>query len=272
MAIRNGSGRDLDWHIEETCFNAFPSQRQALFGRWLMRFADGVSRRSNSVNALGPECPDIECPDIECPDIGATIAAAERLYRSRNQPTIFRILSILDPALDAELAARRYTAEGETCVYWCDMANAIGVTGDPAVRLLPEPDAAWLDAMARLQNHTSAQAATYRGIVGAIAVPARFALLAAADDDAARPPAALAYAALHDGMLCYESVIVAPEARRRGLARRIIGALAAWARDAEGATALCLQVQADNTPARALYAEFGLVERYRYHYRRQPAA
>ena len=259
MAKQSAIDRDLDWRIEEACINAFPSLRQVLFGRWLMRFADGVSRRSNSVNALGPECPDIS----------GTTAAAERLYRSRNQPTIFRVLSILDPLLDAGLAARRYTREGETCVLCCDMADVVGAAADPAVRLLPAPDPAWLDAMSRLQRHTPAQAITYRGIVGAIAVPARFALLAT--DDGGGSSVALAYGALHAGMLCYESVIVSPDARRRGLARRIIGALAAWARDEEGATAVCLQVQADNTPARALYAGFDLVERYRYHYRRQPA-
>ena len=35
----------LSWRIEETCFNAFPSLRQVLFGNWLLRFADGVTRR-----------------------------------------------------------------------------------------------------------------------------------------------------------------------------------------------------------------------------------
>ena len=49
----------------------------------------------------------------------------------------------------------------------------------------------------------------------------------------------------------------------------IIASLASWARDS-GATGACLQVEAGNTPARALYDAFGLGELYRYHYRREP--
>jgi len=69
--------------------------------------------------------------------------------------------------------------------------------------------------------------------------------------------------------LCYESVITDPRRRRQGCARRVIASLASWAHDS-GATGACLQVEAGNTPARTLYQGFGLAERYRYHYRREP--
>lgn len=246
--------RDLNWRIEETCFNAFPSLKQVLFGRWLMRFAAGVSRRSNSVNPLAPECPDI----------AAALALAERVYRAHGQAVIFRLPSIADPELDRELAARGYTREGDTCVLHGALSD-VAAAADPEVRLLPAPEAEWLAAMSGLQGHGLAQAETYRRIVQAIAIPARFALLAV---DGA--PAALAYGAVHDGLLCYESVITDPQRRRQGLSRRIIGRLAAWARE-QGAHGVCLQVEAGNTPARALYAGVGMREFYRYHYRREPS-
>jgi ribosomal protein S18 acetylase RimI-like enzyme len=51
----------------------------------------------------------------------------------------------------------------------------------------------------------------------------------------------------------------------------LIAALAAWGRD-EGAVGACLQVEAGNASALALYDGFGLkTELYRYHYRRAPA-
>ncbi len=248
--------RSLSWRIEETCFNAFPSLKQVLLQNWLLRFSAGLSRRANSVNPLGPECAGI----------AAAIAAAEALYRAQGLPTIFRVPSVVDAALDRELAARSYTSEGESCVlYGAIDALELGAAGaDPAVRLLPSPEAEWLRAMARLQGHTAAQRAIYRRIVGAIAIPARFALLMV---DGA--PAALAYGAIHDGLLCYESVITDPGQRRQGLARRVIAGLAHWARDS-GAGGACLQVEARNAPARSLYAGFGLSEAYRYHYRREP--
>ena len=246
--------RTLPWRVEETCWNAFPSLKQVLFGDFLLRFSAGVSRRGNSANPLCAEPRDIE----------VAIGAAEALYRGQGQPAIFRVPSILDPALDRALTARGYTEESETCVLYGRMTE-IATAADPEVELLPAPNPEWLAAMARLQGHGAEQAATYRRIVEAIAIPVRFGCLRLFEE-----PAALAYGAIHDGLLCYESVITDPQRRRRGLARRVIGALAAWARHA-GAEGACLQVEAGNAPAIALYRSFGLgTELHRYHYRRAP--
>jgi ribosomal protein S18 acetylase RimI-like enzyme len=246
--------RNLAWRIEETCFNAFPSLKQVLLGTWLMRFSAGLSRRANSINPLRAEYHDL----------AAAIAAGPRLYRAQELPTIFRVPSIVDPAVDDGLAAHGYTAEGESCVLHGAL-DSLAAAADVEVQLHPGPTPEWLDAMAALQGHSAEQSAIYRRIVGAIAVPARFALLAIDGE-----PAALAYGALHDGLLCYESVITDPRRRRQGLGYRVIAALAAWARES-GAEAACLQVEAGNAPARALYQRFGLtIELYHYHYRREP--
>ena len=106
--------------------------------------------------------------------------------------------------------------------------------------------------MAALQRHTETQRRVYRRIVGAVAVPAAFARLRIDGD-----LAALAYGTIGDGLLCYESVITDPGRRRQGLAWRVIASLAAWGRE-QGARGVCLQVEAGNAPARALYDRFGL--------------
>jgi ribosomal protein S18 acetylase RimI-like enzyme len=96
-------------------------------------------------------------------------------------------------------------------------------------------------------------------------VPAAFALLTIEGE-----PAALAYGALSERLLCVESVVADHRRRRRGFARRIVASLAAWAH-AEGADGICLEVEAANLPALALYGGLGLeTELYRYHYRRKP--
>jgi GNAT superfamily N-acetyltransferase len=121
--------------------------------------------------------------------------------------------------------------------------------------------------MAELQGHTEAHRAVYRRIVEAVAVPAAFAGLRIDGR-----LVALAYGAVSDGLLCYESVVTDAARRRQGLGWRVVASLAAWAR-AEGARGVCLQVEAGNAPARALYERFGLTtELYRYGYRRQPEA
>lgn len=250
------SATALDWRVEQATANAWPSLGEILFGRWLLRFAPGVSRRANSVNPLVPSAAGD----------GALIAACEGHYRRRGLPPIFRVLSCLDPRLDAQLAERGYGAEGETCTLYGALA-AVGSAPDGAVRLSARPTPEWCAAMARLQRHGRAQAGTYRRIVARIAIPAVFAAL-----DLDGEPAALAYGAVHDGLLVYESVVTDLARRRRGYARRLLRAIAHWA-EQEGARGACLQVQADNAPALALYDRLGLrTELYRYHYRRAPAA
>jgi GNAT superfamily N-acetyltransferase len=242
----------LEWRVEETCLNAWPALREVLLDGWVLRFSEGLTRRSNSANPLRP----VSHTDLR---------GCEVLYRRLGLPTIFRVLSLIDPGVDERLAEAGYTGEGESCVLYAAIDD-IAAARDPDVKLLDQPTPEWFDAMAALQNRSSEQAATYRRIVGRLAIPAAFAALSGGEG-----AVALAYGALHNGLLCYESVITDNRWRRQGSGRRIVNALTAWARD-EGAVGACLEVEAHNAPARALYDAIGLKrELYRYHYRREPA-
>jgi GNAT superfamily N-acetyltransferase len=242
---------ELAWRVEETCLNAWPALREVLLDGWLLRFSKGLTRRANSANPLRPVAH-------------ADIRGCEALYRRLRLPTIFRVLTLIDPAVDERLAAADYTREGESCVLYGPI-DGIETARDPDVQLLSEASPQWFAAMAALQQHTQEQAATYRGLVGQVAIPTAFAALSAGGE-----LVALAYGAIHDGLLCYESVVTDGRRRRQGYGRRIITALAAWA-EKEGAYGACLEVEAGNIPARALYDTIGLkTELYRYHYRREP--
>jgi N-acetylglutamate synthase len=245
--------RTLEWRVEEVCLNAWPALREVLLGGWLLRFSEGFTRRANSANALGA---------VAC----IYPSDCEALYRRLEQPAIFRVLTLLDPSIDEQLARRGYTAEGETCVLYGDL-DAVEAAADPQVQLLMGPSVEWFAAMARLQEHTDEQARTYRKIVGRLAITAAFATLSIKGEIVAA-----ALGAIHRGLLCYESVVTSGQRRRQGYGRRIVIALTAWAKE-NGANAACLQVEAGNLPARALYDAIGLKrELYRYHYRREARA
>ena len=247
------------WAAEEAAINGFPPLRQVVLGDWLLRFSGGVRRTANSVTPLRePEG-----------DLDAVIATAEALYRAQGLPTIFRIPSFLDPAIDATFAAHGYTAEGESCIiegpFDPIIAAAAPFGGSDAVHLEPRPTDRWFAAMAQLQGQRPEFHTGYREIVGSVALPAAFAELAV---DGA--PAALAYGVVHRGMLCFESVVTDAQHRRKGYSRRVLAALASWAKR-EGATIATLQVEAGNTPGRTLYHAIGMTtELHRYHYRRAP--
>lgn len=243
----------LLWRVEEACLNAWPALRQVLLGGWVLRFSGGLTRRANSANPRGFHRIDSE----------TLINGCEQLYQHHRQPTIFRLPSLIGPEIDERLAARGYSSEGLSLVLYAALED-VPVVRDPAVTLRSRPTAGWSTAMAALQQHTKQQAVLYRRIVAALALPAAFAMLVEDDEIAA-----LAFGAIHDGVICYESVVTDPRRLRRGYARRVVATLAAWARDQE-AVAACLEVEAANTPALTLYARLGFREIYRYHYRRQP--
>jgi GNAT superfamily N-acetyltransferase len=243
----------LEWRVEETCLNAWPALREVLLDEWVVRFSEGLTRRANSANPLR------SVSDVD-------LRVSEALYRRLGLPTIFRVLSLIDPAIDERLTEAGYAREGESCVLYAPIED-VEAARDPDVKLLDEPTDEWFAAMAALQNQSSKQAAIYRRFVGQLAIPAAFAALSDRGNTVAS-----AYGALHNGLLCYESVITDGRWRRQGWGRRIVSALAAWARD-QGAVGACLEVEARNAPARALYDAIGLKrEVYTYHYRREPAA
>lgn len=244
----------LAWRAERACRNAWPAPRLVWFEDWLLHFGDGFTRRANSANPLRPDYRGSE----------TLVPACETLYHAQDMPAIFRLPSMIDAALDRRLAAQGYTREGESLVLYGDI-DGIETVPDTAVRLSPRPTAGWFAAMAALQGHRRAQSRSYRRVVSGLAVPAAFALLTVEGE-----PAALAYGALSDRLLCLESVVADPCRRRRGFARRIVASLAAWVRD-QGAAGICLEVEAANQPALALYQGLGFkTELYRYHYRREP--
>src|SRR6059058_4117680 len=74
--------RALEWRVEETCLNAWPALREVLLDGWVLRFSEGLTRRTNSANPLRP----VSHADLQ---------ACEMLYRRLGLPTIFRVLSLI---------------------------------------------------------------------------------------------------------------------------------------------------------------------------------
>ncbi len=249
------SDRALSWRAEEAFLRAWPALRQEPCGDWLLRFAEGHSRRASSANPMRADMRDT----------AAAIAACEDRYRAARQPPIFRIPSFIVPAIDARLDRIGYRAEGETCTLYADLGGIAPLHDADSIEVSKRPAAEWLAAVAAMQELPERNRVLYARIVGAIAIPAAF--LAVRVDNRI---VAAGYGAVHDRLLCCESVVTDSRHRRHGHARRLMAALFAWGRRMN-ATAACLQVTAANAAARQLYHGLGLrTELYRYHYRCKP--
>ena len=244
--------------IEEASFGAWPALAQVLDDGWVLRFADGHSKRANSVNGVYPSHGDAE----------AKIARAEGWFRDWGLPAIFRVTPLAEPAdLADRLAARGYEAfETTRALHNPDLGQTPppGLPDGITLRLDPAPGHGWLDAYLALTPLDARKTAALTRMLDLIVPRACFGWL----HQDGRPLAA-AFVVVQGGLMGTYDVVTAPEARRRGLMRMLLGHLTQWAIADAGARSGAIFVVAANTPAAALYESLGYRELYRYHYRCQ---
>jgi ribosomal protein S18 acetylase RimI-like enzyme len=241
----------LVWRVEQACFNAWPALKQVHFGDWTARFGNGLSRRNNSANPLRPRPEGLE----------RHLADIVAVYRRWSLKPRFRVLSFLPSAIVDRLEAEGFAAEAETLSLFTPM-HGISALARPDVEIMASPTPEWIAERSALAGYSPWESQTFAAVVGQMALPSGFATLR--DEGEA---AAAAFGVVHDGLLCLGGVVTNTEKRGRGLGGRLLSGLIHWGA-LQGAQAVCLQVQADNAPAVALYRRLGVtIELYRYHYR-----
>jgi GNAT superfamily N-acetyltransferase len=233
---------------EERSFNAWPALQSIVADGWLLRFAQGHTKRANSVNALSSAVA-----------LDTIVDVAEPLYRQFDLPLVFRLTPLVPARFDAELEQRGFASLDPTLV----MTRRLDapVAADPAVSLTERATPDWLhgvDEAAHL-SHTARQ--THRAMLAALRLPAVFATLV---EDGV--PQGYGFAVYERESVGLFDVVTLPHVRRRGVSSRLCKTLLAWGR-LRGAREGYLQVTASNHGALALYRNLGFASAYPYHYR-----
>ncbi|MFC0503325.1 GNAT family N-acetyltransferase [Micromonospora costi] len=272
--------------LELAADEAWPAPVRGRLGGWLLRAADGWTGRANSALPVGD-------PDRPLP---AAVDAVERWYAERGLPPMVNTPLPLAAPVGAELDARGWASRPPVLV----QTAALPLPPVP----LPLPPAGTASegppggaASAGTASAGVAGAAT-TGIAAAVVelatVPSPEWLAVASGRKGGLPDAArhvltavdqvrFAHAYV-DGALVgigrgtvtgqgrwlgLSLVEVLPQARRQGLAGRLIRALAEWGAQA-GATRSFLQVEQHNTGAVALYQRLGFTTHHTYRTRVAP--
>lgn len=229
---------------EERLVNCWPALDTLVMDGWVLRFANGYSGRANSASALRPGA---------ALDDGL-LALIVDLFTARELAPAVRVTP-----LAAGDVAPRLAAAG-----WQVVTRSIGMIGvpragsDAAVTFEARPSAAWMAGVTAWQDARKKNVAHLEAIVGRIMLPAVFATLTLDGQ-----PVAYGMSVLDRGMAELGLIVVGPGARGKGLGRRLVTALAAWAKG-RGARRIFLQVEASNTVARNLYRSIGLSDLYPY--------
>lgn len=233
--------------LEPLADDAWPARERARLGGWRLNAASGCSMRINA-------CWPIDAPDR---DPEAALDAVEAFYAERGLPPRFKLTDglVAPIELPERLSARGYAPTKQTLV----MLGPAAGEGDPAILMAREPDAAF-EAVFTATAGDPGDGRERIETLNRIPAPACFARL---DIDGA--PAAIGCGAVSGAFVGVFGMRTAPDHRRKGLARRIFRALLAEARGL-GAERAWLQVEADNAPAIALYADEGFEPAYRYSY------
>ncbi len=235
--------------IEESSLNAWPAVSTVCRQGCLLRFADGYTKRSNSVNAL-----------YRFGDAAELIDYAEAAYAGRKLSTVFKILgSRAYEELDSMLDGRGYKVLDRTTVRTADLSRA-GHGVSPEVRIEESFSAEWVDGFIGA-NHLEPRAPAVRSVLGLIQVET---LVASVVENGRI--SAFGFAAVEDKRAGFFDIFVRQERRGSGLGRKIMESLMAAARNA-GAEEGYLQVMDNNLPAQALYDKLGFRPLYPYWYR-----
>jgi N-acetylglutamate synthase len=226
--------------LEDIAARGWPAPDTARLGAWLLRSADGWTRRANSALVLGDPGVPVE----------EALEAVRAWYAERGRPAILAL------PLPAQSPADRVAARlGWAVDVWSDVLTAplAGLAApDSSITISADLTPEW-EAVYRAKSvpPVGRHVLTAPPVVGFAAVRSGAGILA------------IGRGVVTGGWLGVAAVEVLPEHRRQGLAGRVMGALAAWGAG-HGATRCYLQVEATNAAARALYDRLGFTRHHRY--------
>ncbi|MDJ0665476.1 MAG: GNAT family N-acetyltransferase [Acidimicrobiia bacterium] len=231
--------------IESAQYRSWKARECVEYDGWQLRFADGFSRRGNSVYPA----------EVSTVPLSVKLDFCRDWYRERSLDLVVRQNPATEPGLDERLAAAGFTPEGDTDV----MTATIGRrSGGLEVADAPLPD--WWATTAALWNLDSDGRRGWKAIIDGVDLPAGFVCV---------PETAAGLAIVAEEWVGLFEIVVASEQRRQGWGRAVTESLLDWATNL-GAAQAYLQVVAANTAAIEFYRSLGFTRAYGYWYRREP--
>lgn len=267
----------LTQRIEEASLNAWPALHQILLDGWVLRFARGFTKRSNSIVPLYAT----RWTETAYTNPGDTrrllaekIRYCENLYAREQLQTVFRITSFdnisqsveLNAQFDAakaildELLAQRGYQREETSLVLSKALDKKPVQNN--IKLLPLDQ--WLLTYSQLTGLPEPAKSLHGLILKSISGDCGFAVL---EEDG--QAVACGMAVIEQELAGLFDIFTHPDARGAGHGTTMVNGLCEWAANAQ-AKRVYLQVVEHNEPALDLYKRLGMREIYRYWYRVGP--
>jgi GNAT superfamily N-acetyltransferase len=236
--------------IEEHSLNAWPALQTMFYDGWVLRFADGYTKRTNSVNPLYASQTQIMEKIIAC----------EKIYQAKNLPIVFKLTDDSHPAdLDSTLAAQGYQINSPTSVQLIHL-HSWPSTQSPEIRLETQASEEWHTAFSLMNEVKPERQNIHRKMLGAI-LP----LKCYASCFWKGQIVACGLGVLQDYLGLFD-IVTDKAYRRQGFSELLLCNILSWAKE-KGVQKAYLQVMLNNPPALRLYEKLGFKEAYQYWYR-----
>jgi ribosomal protein S18 acetylase RimI-like enzyme len=241
--------------IESALLTAWPALKTAYDGTWLWRYANGYSKRVNSINFL--DANDGEHADYR-------LARFTELSVQSGIAPVARITPLTPTDVLKVLDQQGWTELDPSMVMAMELPAADFEVAHP-VKLLDPWDPAWFRAASHMGGQAADSISAFTAILEHIGCVSQGVLIY----HKAGLPVASALVGLSNGVAVIGAVASHPSARGKGFGRAAVAAALNYSR-AQGARHAALAVVADNTPAIGLYQSFGFGDVYDYAYRVAP--
>jgi N-acetylglutamate synthase len=235
--------------IEELSFNAWPSLQTILFDGWVIRFANGFTKRANSINPVYGSTFDVEKKIDYC----------EELFLHKNLPVVFKITPKVYPDdLDHILEKRGYQIESRTSLQMLDMVDYSIVKN---VELNETSTEEWISGFCTANNIAEENKNTIRQMLQNIVPQKCFSMIRRNEQGIA-----FGMGVLQNEYIGFYDIVTNASFRNQGIGKQLMFALLGWGKQNHAKQAY-LQVMLNNAPALHLYTQLGFHEVYQYWYR-----
>lgn len=244
-------------HMEEMTLNTWPALETVLRKGWIVRYADGYTKRANSVSPL------YGTGLIDADELEELIRVCESYYRQRGLDPVFKMTPYVVPDnLDRLLDEQGYRVVDESGVRLLPLANV----PKPAMAAKRQEALSdeWLFDMARLNLLSDKNMQITREMLGRSTLRKGFFTLYEEDT-----PVACGLGVIQDAYVGLYDIVTDAAYRRRGYGEQLVLNILEWGKSV-GAVFSFLQVVQQNEAAVNLYAKLGYKEIYKYWYRVKP--
>ncbi|MFD2698935.1 GNAT family N-acetyltransferase [Paenibacillus shunpengii] len=238
-------------YIEELSLNHWPSLSTLLYDGWLLRFANGFTKRANSIHPLYHSTGETLHKITEC----------EKIYSANGLPAVFKITPFIHPEdLDSALDQAGYSVVDATSVQTVDLAH-IRKPRLTSVQIYERPHDEWLNNYYKLNQVKAADRITMERMLSNIKTRTGF--ISLYDDEQV---VACGLGVVEREYIGLYDIVTDARYRNRGFGEQMILNLLSWGKE-HGARFSYLAVVANNAPALRLYSKIGYTENYKYWYR-----